>query len=132
MNLSFDRSTARGTFPPVRPGHPGSAGRPAALAITAAVVLAAALPVTAHASEALAKQSGCSVCHAMDKKLVGPSYKQVAEKYKGQADASAQLADRVRKGGKGVWGQVPMPPTDPKKVDDAAVRQLVDWILKAG
>ena len=65
-----------------------------------------------------------------DKKLVGPAYKDVAAKYKGQADAAAKLADKVRKGGVGVWGPIPMPPNAVEKLNDADVKTVVAWILK--
>ena len=87
--------------------------------------LAAALP--AAASEELAKKHGCFACHATDKKLVGPSYKDVAAKYAADKGAEAKLVDKVKKGGTGVWGQVPMPPN--AQVPDADVRALVTWIL---
>ena len=64
----------------------------------------------AMADEALVKAKGCTACHANDKKLVGPAYKDVAKKYKGDAGAAAKLAEKVKKGGQGVWGPVPMPP----------------------
>ena len=64
----------------------------------------------ASADEALAKAKNCMSCHAVDKKVVGPSYKDVAKKYAGQADAVAKLEAKVKKGGSGVWGTVPMPP----------------------
>ena len=64
----------------------------------------------ALASEALAKKHNCLACHATDKKLVGPSYQEVAAKYKGQKDAEAKLVAKVKNGGAGAWGQVPMPP----------------------
>jgi cytochrome c len=99
--------------------------------LTVAAALAAALlPNAARADEALAKKHQCVACHALDKKGVGPAYKEVARKYKGQADAAARLADKVKKGGVGVWGQVPMPPN--AAVPDADVKKLVDWVLKMG
>ncbi len=127
------------TVSTVRCDDPGLAGRPCwplrGLRITLAALAVSALAIAtmppAHASQELAAKSGCVACHAADRKMVGPSYKQIAERYKGQADAPALLAERVRKGGKGVWGQVAMPPTDPAKVDDATVRTLVAWLLKA-
>ena len=67
----------------------------------------------------------------MDKKLVGPSFKDVAAKYKGQADAVAKLSDKVRKGGAGVWGQIPMPPNPESKISDAELKTVVEWILKS-
>lgn len=81
----------------------------------------------ALASEALAKANNCMGCHAIDKKMVGPSYKEVATKYKGQGDAEAKLAKKVKEGGTGVWGQTPMPPNSAVKDDD--IKSIVKWIL---
>ena len=96
----------------------------AKLAFAAAAVGIAA---PAFASADLAKKYNCTACHAADKKLVGPSYKDVAAKYKGQADAVAKLSDKVKKGGSGVWGPVPMPPN--AAVPDADIKVLVEWVL---
>ena len=79
------------------------------------------------AADALMKKDGCAACHAVDKKLVGPAYQEVAAKYKGDKDAAAKLADKVKKGGVGVWGQIPMPPNP--QVSDADIKELVGWIL---
>ena len=79
------------------------------------------------AAEALMKKGGCVACHAVDKKVVGPAYQDVAAKYKGDKDAAAKLADKVKKGGVGVWGQIPMPPN--AQVSDADIKTLVGWIL---
>jgi cytochrome c len=79
------------------------------------------------AAEELMKKNGCAACHAVDKKIVGPAYQDVAAKYKGDATAAAKLADKVKKGGAGVWGQIPMPPN--AQVSDADVKNLVAWIL---
>jgi cytochrome c len=87
--------------------------------------LAFALP--AKADEALAKKHNCLACHTVDKKLVGPSYKDVAKKYKGQANAAATLQSSVKKGSSGKYGPVPMPPN--AAVPDADIKKLVDWIL---
>jgi cytochrome c len=95
------------------------------LALLAAGALLAA--PAARADEAMAKKYNCLACHAADKKMVGPAYKDVAKKYKGQADAVAKLTDKVKKGGSGVWGPVPMPPN--AAVPDADVKKLVEWIL---
>lgn len=96
------------------------------LVIAAALALAAALP--AQASEALAKKHACLACHVIKgAKTVGPAYADVAKKYAGQKDAEAKLAEKVKKGGTGVWGQVPMPPNP--AVSDADVHALVKWIL---
>ena len=74
----------------------------------------------ALASLELATKSACTACHAVDKKLVGPSYKDVAAKYKGNAKAEAMLIEKVKKGGVGTWGQVPMPPNANVKDADVA------------
>jgi len=81
----------------------------------------------AFASLELATKSACTACHAVDKKLVGPSYKDVAAKYKGNAKAEAMLVEKVKKGGVGTWGQVPMPPN--ANVKDEDVKTLVKWVL---
>ena len=77
---------------------------------------------------ALAKKSGCLNCHSVDKKIVGPAYKEVAKKYKDNADAPALLAKKVADGGSGVWGAIPMPPNK-GKVSEADIKALVTWIL---
>ena len=97
----------------------------ATLILTAAAGAVLALP--AQASEELAKKYMCLTCHAIDKKLVGPSYKDIAAKYASDKTAEAKLTDKVKKGGTGVWGQIPMPPND--KVPDADVKTLVKWVL---
>jgi cytochrome c len=79
------------------------------------------------AADALMKKHGCAACHAVDKKVIGPAYQEVAAKYAGDKDALAKLADKVKKGGVGVWGQVPMPPN--VQVPDADIKELVSWIL---
>jgi cytochrome c len=83
--------------------------------LTLALALAAAgLAASAQADdkemEALAKKHNCLACHQTDKKVIGPAYKEVAKKYKGQKNAQTQLEQKVKKGGVGVWGQIPMPP----------------------
>ena len=99
--------------------------------ITAVVFAAAGLIATgavqADAGSDLLAKSGCTVCHANDKKIVGPAYNEVAAKYKGDASAPAKLADKVKKGGTGVWGPVPMPPNT--TVSDADIKTLVAYIL---
>ena len=96
-----------------------------------AAVLAAfglvAVASPALADEALAKKYACTACHAIDKKLVGPAYKDVAAKYKGDAKAEEKIAAKVKKGGSGVFGPVPMPPNP--NVPDADVAKLVKWVL---
>jgi cytochrome c len=81
----------------------------------------------ALASMELATKSACTACHAVDKKLVGPSYQDVAKKYKGDPKAEAMLIEKVKKGGQGVWGPVPMPPN--ANVKDADIATLVKWVL---
>ena len=97
----------------------------APLILTVAAGAVFALP--AQASEELAKKYMCLTCHQLDKKLVGPSYHDVATKYKGDKTAEAKLFDKVKKGGTGVWGQIPMPPND--KVPEADLKALVKWVL---
>ena len=92
----------------------------------AAALLATLVAGPALASEDLAKKTGCTACHAVDKKLVGPAYKDVANKYRGDAKAEAALAEKVKKGSQGVWGPVPMPPNN---VSDADAKTLVKWVL---
>ena len=100
------------------------------IVIIAAAAAAVVLAAPSRADEALAKKHNCLACHQVDKKVVGPAYKDIAKKYKGQAGAQAKLAEKVKKGGSGVWGPVPMPPN--AAVPDADVKKLVDWILKMG
>ena len=92
----------------------------------AALALGAALP--AQASDDLAKKHLCTTCHVVKGAMtIGPTYADVAKKYAGQKDAEAKLADKVKKGGQGVWGQVPMPPN--AAVPDADIKALVKWVL---
>lgn len=84
--------------------------------------------ITANANEALAQKSGCLACHAIDRKILGPAYKDVAAKYKGQADAEAKLIAKVKKGGSGVWGPIPMPANSPQ-IKDEDIKTLVKWVL---
>lgn len=97
-----------------------------------AAVLAAAATATlpAAASPQLATKAGCAVCHVADKPLLGPSWKDIATRYKGQSQAAALMAERVRKGSVNVWGKVPMPPTPTDKLSDAELKTLVSWVLK--
>ena len=75
----------------------------------------------------LATKSGCLACHAVDHKVIGPAYKDVAAKYKGDAGAAARLYAKVKAGGGGVWGQIPMPPNS--QVAEKDIKTLVDWVL---
>lgn len=94
------------------------------------VVTAGALVMTGQASanEALAKKSGCLACHGVDKKVLGPGFKDIAAKYKGDASAQAKLVTKVKAGGSGVWGPIPMPANSPQ-VKDADIQTIVKWIL---
>ena len=85
----------------------------------------AAMP--AAANEELAKKHACTACHSIDKKLVGPAYKEVAAKYAKDPKAEATLIEKVKKGGVGTWGQVPMPPNP--AVSDADLAAMVKYIL---
>lgn len=75
----------------------------------------------------LASKSGCLACHAVDKKVIGPSYKEIAQKYSGQSNAEAMLIKAVKNGSHGKWGPVPMPPNAQVKDEDA--KTLVNWVL---
>ena len=92
---------------------------------TLAAGLVTSLPALADTQ--LATSKNCMACHAVEKKLVGPSYKDVAAKYAGQADAVEKLTVKVMKGGSGVWGPVPMPANAQVSADEA--KKLVAWIL---
>lgn len=81
----------------------------------------------AQANEALAKTSGCLACHTVDKKLIGPSYKDIAAKYRKDKGAEANLIKKVKDGGKGNWGDIPMPPN--AHVKDPDIKTIVQWIL---
>ena len=98
------------------------------VALCLALVATVSTPV--QASTALAAKAGCVACHAADQKKLGPSYKEIAARYKGDAKAPIRLTQRVRQGSKGVWGKAPMLPTPPAKVSDAELATLIAWILK--
>lgn len=86
-----------------------------------------AVSAPALADEALAKSKNCMACHAVDKKLVGPAYKDIAKKYAGDAKAADMLAAKIIKGGSGVWGAIPMPANP--QVSEADAKKLVGWVL---
>ena len=92
-----------------------------------ALAALAAASAPALADQALATAKNCMACHAVDKKLVGPSYKEVALKYNGQKDAVDRLAAKIIKGGAGVWGPVPMPANP--QVSEAEAKKLAAWVL---
>jgi cytochrome c len=97
------------------------------LAASALLITAGAHAVDAAAAKALASKNACLACHAADKKLVGPSYKDVAAKHKGQADAEAKVVARIKSGGSGMYGPVPMPPQPNLKDDE--LKLLAAWVL---
>ena len=92
-----------------------------------ALAALAALSAPAFADLQLAQAKNCMACHAVDKKLVGPSYKEVASRYAGQKDAVDKLALKIMKGGSGVWGPVPMPAN--VQVSEAEAKKLAAWVL---
>lgn len=98
------------------------------LAAIAALGLAVSAPALADPVAAMTK-AGCMACHNKDKKVIGPAYKDVGAKYKSQADAVALLSKKVRDGGKGVWGPIPMAPNPAAKISDADLKAAVEWIL---
>jgi len=93
----------------------------------AAALTASALAADPRAAEDIAKASGCLACHTIDKKLVGPSYKEVADRYRKDQGAEAMLARKVKEGGKGAWGDIPMAPNAHLKDQD--IKTIVQWIL---
>ena len=98
----------------------------AVIAVTVAAGALFAQNALAADPAKLAQTKGCMVCHQIDKKVVGPAYKDVAKKYAGQAGAADMLATKIQKGGSGVWGTVPMPPNN---VTPAEAKELATWVL---
>lgn len=97
----------------------------AAFAATITGLMLSAQPILA--SEDLAQNSGCLSCHGISNKILGPGYTDIAAKYKGNADAAAELADKIKNGTSGDWGPIPMPPN--AHVSDENINKLVAWIL---
>lgn len=97
------------------------------LVAIAALATGFTVSTPALADLALATAKNCMACHAVDKKLVGPSYKDIATKYAGQADAVDKLAGKVIKGGSGAWGPVPMPAN--AQINEADAKKLITWIM---
>ena len=98
------------------------------VALLGMLSLSVASAAFADAGEDLLKKNNCMpACHAIDKKVIGPAYKEVANKYRSDAGAAAKLQDKVKKGGSGVWGPVPMPPN--AQVSDADIKAMVAYIL---
>jgi cytochrome c len=99
------------------------------LGLAAAAVMIATPPAQAADGEAIVKKARCVACHAVDQKRVGPAYKEVAAKYKGDAKAPPVLFEKVRHGGSGNWGQVPMIPHPADKISDDDLKAAIHWIL---
>lgn len=93
-----------------------------------ALLIGSNLAFAAPAGADLARDHACMACHSMDKKVLGPAFKDIAKKYKGNADAAAFLSKKIKDGSSGVWGSIPMPPNGPK-VSDADIKILAEWIL---
>ena len=100
--------------------------------VIAALLGALLVPAGAGATEsgALAVKAGCSACHSKDKKILGPAYIAIAEKYRADPNAASALAAKVRSGGKGVWGPLAMPPAPKAKVTDEELASVIGWILR--
>jgi cytochrome c len=92
-----------------------------------AMVAAVSVTAPALADQALATSKNCMACHAVDKKLVGPAFKDIAKKYAGDKSAEAKLADKIVKGGSGAWGPIPMPANP--QVNEAEAKKLAAWVL---
>lgn len=119
--------------PDLQQQPPGPTGPRRALHWAVSTLLMGTLALAsgpARASDKLAAKAGCALCHATGKPLVGPSYHDIALRYKGKANAPALLRNQVRQGSRGVWGKVPMPPTDTAKLSDADLDALISWLLK--
>lgn len=99
----------------------------------ALLVAAGLVPIGAQAApvDDAMNKAGCMACHTKDRKLVGPAFKEIAAKYKGQADVLPKLMDKVRKGGAGVYSPVPMAPNPPDKINDADLKAAIEMILKS-
>ena len=93
----------------------------------AAALLTLSGAALANEGQTLAQKNACMSCHGVDKKIVGPAFKEVAAKYAGDKTAPDRLVAKVKTGGKGVWGQIPMPPSPQVKNEDAA--KIIDWVL---
>jgi len=95
--------------------------------LTTCALALAGLPAMADTGADLAKKNNCMSCHGVDKKIIGPAFKDVAKKYKGNADAVALLSKKVKDGGSGVWGPIPMSPN--KSISDADIKTMVEYVL---
>jgi cytochrome c5 len=108
------------------PATPANAA-PSAPAGAPAPAAKSGAPLDLQSGQAMMQKDGCAACHAIDKTIVGPAYKQVAAKYRGDKNAPSKLEQKVKAGGSGVWGTVPMPPNS--AVPDSDIKALVSWIL---
>jgi cytochrome c len=98
------------------------------IAFSASLILGSLNAIAADPAEALAQKSGCLNCHGVSNKILGPAYKDVAAKYKGDKTAEARLITKVKVGGSGAWGSMPMPPNSPQVKDDD-IKMIVKWVL---
>ena len=98
------------------------------VAVTAMFLAGSVHAANADAAKALAQKSGCLACHSVDKKVLGPAFKDVAAKYKGDKSAEAKMVAKVKAGGSGVWGPMPMPANSPQ-VKDEDIKTIVQWVL---
>ena len=128
VNVAPAKAAAPKAAPATASAAPAPAASQPAPAPAAPAPAAPMATATASAGDpkALAQSKGCLNCHQIEMKVVGPAYKDVAAKYKGDAGALDRLAAKVQSGGVGAWGQIPMPPNN---VTDAEARQLVSWVL---
>lgn len=97
------------------------------LILTALSAALLTLSGAATADQALAQKNACMSCHGVDKKIVGPAFNDVAKKYAGDKTAEARLMAKVKTGGKGAWGEIPMPPNP--QVSDADSKKIIAWVL---
>lgn len=93
------------------------------------LMTACSVAVPVLANEAIIKKARCVACHSVEQKRVGPAYKEVAARYRGQ-DVEQTLFEKVRHGGKGNWGEIPMTPHSPEQISDADLKTAIAWILK--
>ena len=106
--------------------------RIAALSVAGALALASMgtnAAIDDKKAQEIMTKAGCAACHTVDKKGVGPSYKEVAKKHKGQKDAVAVVAKKIREGGTGAYGQIPMPPNPKDRIGDEDLKAMVEWVL---
>lgn len=118
--------------PDAAPPPPASAATGAAKDATGGPAPAAATAIAAlddKKAREIMDKAGCAACHTIDKKGVGPAYTDVAKKRKGEQGAAAMLVKKVRDGGTGAYGQIPMPPNPASKISDDELKSMIDWVL---